>query len=87
MLPMLTSPGAGDVPRYPDVKLTVNYGLNRVRLPSPVKVGARIRARSTLQEVSEVSGGLQLVRLVTIDIEGGEKPACVAESVRRLYFD
>lgn len=87
MLPMLTSPGPSDVPRYPDVKLTVNYGLNRVRFPSPVKVGARIRARSTLQEVSDVPGGLQLVRLVTIDIEGGEKPACVAETVSRLYFD
>ena len=87
MLPMLTSPGAGDAPRYPGVKLTVNYGLNRVRFPSPVRAGARIRARSTLQEVGEVSDGLQLVRLVTIDIEGGEKPACVAESVSRLYFD
>jgi acyl dehydratase len=52
-----------------------------------VRAGARIRARSTLQEVSEVPGALQIVRLVTIDIEGGEKPACVAESVSRLYFE
>jgi acyl dehydratase len=86
MLPMLTSVG-GERPRYPGVKLTVNYGLNRVRFPAPVKVGSRIRARSTLQEVGEVKGALQLVRLVTIEIEGVEKPACVAESVSRLYFE
>jgi acyl dehydratase len=86
MLPMLTSPGTGAAPRYPGVKLVVNYGLNRVRFPAPVRVGARIRARTTMKEVSEVSGGLQLVRVVTIDIEGGQKPACVAESVSRLYF-
>jgi acyl dehydratase len=86
MLPMLTS-GGGAQPKYPGVKLSVNYGLNRVRFPAPVKVGSRVRARSTLQEVSEVQGGLQIVRVVTIDVEGGSKPACVAESVSRLYFE
>jgi len=86
MLPMLTA-GGGKTPKYPGVKLTVNYGLNRVRFPAPVKVGSRVRARSTLQEVTEVPGGLQIVRLVTIDIEGGDKPACVAESVSRLFFE
>jgi acyl dehydratase len=86
MLPMLTRAG-GEQPRYPGVKLSVNYGLNRVRFPAPVRAGARIRARSTLQEVTEVPGGLQLVRLITVDVEGEEKPACVAESVGRLYFE
>jgi acyl dehydratase len=86
MLPMLTAAGA-QTPRYPGVKLTVNYGLNRVRFPAPVKVGSRVRARSALQEVTEVKGGLQIVRVVTIDVEGGDKPACVAESVSRLYFE
>ena len=85
MLPALTGSG-GDQPRYPGVRLSVNYGLNRVRFPAPVPAGARIRARSTLQNVSEVAGGLQLVRLLTVDIEGKDKPACVAESVSRLYF-
>jgi acyl dehydratase len=85
MLPLLTA-GGGKAPTYPGVKLTVNYGLNRVRFPSPVRVGSRVRARSTLQEVTEVQGGLQIVRLVTIDVEGADKPACVAESVSRLYF-
>jgi acyl dehydratase len=86
MLPMLTRAGTAE-PTYPGVKLSVNYGLNRVRFPAPVRAGSRIRARSTLQEVKEVPGGLQIVRLVTIDVEGGEKPACVAESVSRLYFE
>jgi len=85
LLPMLTSPEGG-APRYPGVKLSVNYGLNRVRFPSPVRVGSRVRARSTLQSVEEVKGGLQIVRIVTVDIEGQQKPACVAEAVGRLYF-
>jgi len=86
MLPMLTS-SVTDQPGYPGVKLSVNYGLNRVRFPAPVKAGSRIRARSTLKEVTEAPRSLQLVRVVTIDVEGQEKPACVAESVSRLYFE
>jgi acyl dehydratase len=86
LLPMLSSPGLGDQPSHPGVKLAVNYGLNRVRFPAAVRVGSRIRARSTLQDVSEVAGGLQLVRLVTVEIDGEDKPACVAETVSRLYF-
>ena len=87
MLPKLTSAGIGAQPPLPGVKLSVNYGLNRVRFPAPVKAGARIRARSTLKEVAEVAGGLQIVREVTVEIEGGDKPACVAETVSRLYFE
>ena len=87
MLPMLTSAGTTDRPRYPGVKLAVNYGLDRVRFPAPVKAGSRIRARTTLKEVTEVSGALQVVREVTVDVEGGKKPACVAETVGRLYFE
>jgi acyl dehydratase len=86
MLPMLTRAG-GEQPRYEGVKLSVNYGLNRVRFPAPVKAGARIRARSSLKEVTEVPGGLQVVRTITVEVEGGEKPVCVAESVSRLYFE
>ena len=87
LLPMLTSLGQDDQPRYPGVKLTVNYGLNRVRFPAAVRSGARVRARTTLKEVTDVGGALQLVRVVTVDIEGEEKPACVAESVSRFYFE
>jgi len=87
MLPMLTSTGTGAEPRYPGVKLSVNYGLNRVRFPAPVPAGSRIRARTTLKEVSEVPRALQLVREVTVEVEGGDKPVCVAEAIGRLYFD
>jgi acyl dehydratase len=64
----------------------VNYGLDKVRFPAPVPVGSRIRARLALDEVSEVPGGLQLKRMVTIEVEGGEKPAMVAETIVRLYY-
>jgi acyl dehydratase len=87
MLPMLTSSGAAGQARYPGVRLAVNYGLNRVRFPAPVRVGSRIRTRTTLKEVEEVSNALQLVREVTVEVEGGSKPACVAEMVSRLYFE
>lgn len=68
-----------------DAALAVNYGLNKVRFPSPVLVGSRIRAHATVLEVEEVKGGLQLVLGVTIEIDGAEKPACAAEVVFRLY--
>jgi acyl dehydratase len=64
----------------------VNYGLDKVRFPAPVPVGSRIRARLALDEVSEVAGGLQLKRMVTVEVEGGEKPAMVAETIVRLYY-
>ena len=86
LLPMLTGGGGGNAPRYPGVKLSVNYGLNKVRFPAPVKAGSRVRARTVLKEVTEVPGGLQMVREVTMEIDGGDKPVCVAESVGRLYF-
>lgn len=63
----------------------VNYGLDRVRFVSPVKVGARIRLVGTIAEVTEVAGGYQLVVDATIEIEGGAKPALVARSLQRFY--
>ncbi|MDK9704676.1 MAG: MaoC family dehydratase [Sulfuritalea sp.] len=68
------------------VKLAVNYGLNRVRFASPVKVDSRVRARFVLAELEEIPGGAQIVWQATIEIEGGDKPACVAEMVTRWYF-
>ncbi|MCY3709603.1 MAG: MaoC family dehydratase [Caldilineaceae bacterium] len=87
LIPHLTGMVEPDKPAYPGVALTVNYGLNRVRFPHPLLAGARIRARKRLQSVEEVKGnGLQLVHNVTVEIEGVEKPTCVAEMVSRLYF-
>jgi acyl dehydratase len=59
----------------------LNYGLNKVRFPNPVKVGSRVRAHATLAELATVPAGKQLVVRYTVEIEGEEKPACVAETV------
>ncbi|MBI2423744.1 MAG: MaoC family dehydratase [Candidatus Hydrogenedentes bacterium] len=69
---------------FKGVAMALNYGLNKVRFPSPVRVGARIRAAAKLLEVTPLEGGVQCVVGVTIEIEGQPKPACVAESVFRL---
>jgi len=68
-----------------DFHRRINYGLNRVRFPAPVPEGSRIRARFQLQSLEEVEGGYQIVWLATVDVEGSEKPALVAEWVVRLY--
>ncbi|MGW0735718.1 MaoC family dehydratase [Streptomyces sp. NPDC002851] len=75
------------VMRVDNVKMGVNYGTNKVRFPSPVPVGSRVRATGVLKEVAETSdGGVQLTTAVTVEREGSDKPACVAESVSRFYF-
>lgn len=66
-------------------RMTINYGCNKVRFMSPVKSGSRIRNRYTLLEVSQVEGGWQSRFQVTIEIEGQQKPACVAETLSRYY--
>jgi acyl dehydratase len=77
---------AGECIGVDGIKLAVNYGLNRVRFAAPVKVGSRVRARFVLGAVEDVPGGAQMLWQATIDIEGGEKPACIAEMVTRWYF-
>ncbi len=86
LLPYLAERVNPDKPLHPDVKMGVNYGLNRVRFPNPVKAGAKIRSRSELISVEEVKGALQLINKITVEIEDEPKPACVAEMVSRLYF-
>jgi acyl dehydratase len=61
----------------------VNYGVDKVRFPSPVKVGSRVRAGAELTAVSDVTGGLQTTIVITIEVEGSAKPACVIESLSR----
>jgi acyl dehydratase len=63
----------------------VNYGLDKVRFPSPVKVGSRIRMSATIAEVEEVAGGVQLTVDQVIEVEGGTKPAVVARGLYRFY--
>jgi acyl dehydratase len=68
-------------------KMGVNYGLNKVRFPSPVPVGSKVRAGAALKEVTDVGGGgMQLVLEATFEVQGSDKPACVAELVFRYYF-
>lgn len=67
------------------VTTKVNYGLNKVRFPSPVKVGARIRLVGRLAEVEDVPGGVQITVDGTIEIEGAAKPAAVLQSLSRFY--
>ena len=67
------------------VKMGVNYGTNKVRFPAPVPVGSRIRLTATLEDVTEVVGGLQLTVGAVVQREGGAKPVCIAELVYRAY--
>jgi len=63
----------------------VNVGLDRVRFPSPVPVGARVRGRGEVLEVEEAKGGVQITVRVTVEVEGSDKPACVADTVSRFF--
>ena len=68
-----------------DFKMGINYGLNRLRFVSPVTVGSRVRGRFTLQSVEEVVNGAQITWTVTVEAEGKQKPALVAEWLVRYY--
>jgi acyl dehydratase len=63
--------------------MAINYGVDKVRFVAPVLVGKRIRAGAEMQEVTDVKGGIQTKVLITIEIEGSERPACVIESLSR----
>ena|ERR1051326_1361210 len=64
----------------------INYGLNRVRFPTPVPAGAQIRVRLKLVSVEDVSGGIQVCWAATLDVDGESKPALVAEWLLRYYY-
>jgi len=86
LLPVLSSTRTG-VQIHLGGKMGVNYGVNRVRFPAPVRVGKRIRVRSKLLAVEEIDNrAVQITNQQTVEIEGEEKPACVAETVGRTYF-
>ncbi|MBW0117337.1 MaoC family dehydratase [Pseudonocardia abyssalis] len=68
-----------------NTKMGVNYGLNKVRFTSPVPVGSKVRANVELSDVSDVTGGVQITTKVTVEIEGSERPALVAEWLTRRY--
>ena len=68
-----------------DTVMGVNYGLNRVRFPNATPVGARLRARIRLEDFQEIPGGARFILGMTMELEGQEKPACVAEFIAQAY--
>jgi acyl dehydratase len=81
----LLAPVIGELVKVTDATTGVNYGLDRVRFPAPLPVGAQWRAGIELLEVSDVSGGLQVKLRATVEVKGTEKPALVADVLIRLY--
>ena len=81
----LLVPLFGSVLRVTDTVMGVNYGLNKVRFPSPVPVGSKVRLTATLAGVEDITGGKQLTFSCVIEREGGDKPVCIAEPVYRYY--
>jgi acyl dehydratase len=69
--------------RVEGISMGINYGAEKVRFPSPVPVGSRIRGRGEILDVKEVPGGVQATTRVTIERDGGEKPAAIVETVSR----
>ena len=69
-----------------NISMGINYGVNKVRFPAPVPSGSRVRFSAVLQDVAEIPGGVQAIIVITVEVEGSEKPCCVVESVTR-YLD
>jgi acyl dehydratase len=69
--------------QFTGFSMGVNYGLDKVRFPAPVPVGSKLRAKAVVDEVSDISGGVQILTTVTFEVEGSAKPVCVAASVVR----
>ena len=87
LIPYLTGNVNATAPPYPGLKLSVNYGMNRVRFPNPVVAGSKVRTRSKLAGVDKISEEcFQVVKEVTIEIDGQETPGSVDETVSRNYF-
>ena len=87
LYPSLRGHDGRNTPPFPGVTRTINYGVNRVRFPSPVRAGVRLRGRFELVGAAVRRDALQVVERFTVELESGDKPACVAEIVRLLFFD
>ena len=74
-----------DIFQVSNVSMAVNYGLNKVRFPSPVPVGSRVQGRARIESAEDAGGSLQVVTVVEVTVEGAPKPSCVAEQVTRFY--
>jgi acyl dehydratase len=81
LAPMLT----GQVMALDGFAMVINYGANRVRFPAPVPVGSRVRVTVKVADLEDTPGGAQLTLELTFEVEGGEKPVCVAQTLMRVY--
>ena len=81
----LVTPLVGQIIEATGFRMGVNYGAEKIRFPSPVPVGGRVRASATLDEATPFEGGVQLNLKVTIEVEGQEKPAMVGSILFRRY--
>ena len=81
----LVIPLFGDLLEIHGISMGVNYGLDRLRFPSPVKVGSKIRLGGVVDSVTDVAGGVQMVVDLTVEVEGQDKPALVTRAVYRQY--
>jgi acyl dehydratase len=75
----------GSVVRVEGISMGVNYGLNKLRFPAPVPVGSKLRLGATLAAVEDIAGGAQVTMDLTFEVQGTDKPACVAQAVYRYY--
>ena len=73
------------VMRVEGIQMGVNYGINKLRFPSPVPVGAKLRVGAALADVEDIQGGAQVTLDLTFEVEGKDKPSCVAQAVYRYY--
>ncbi|HZQ27751.1 MAG TPA: MaoC family dehydratase [Acidimicrobiales bacterium] len=74
-----------EVVRVDGIAMGVNYGINKLRFPSPVPVGSKLRVGATLAGVDDIAGGAQVTMDLTFEVEGQDKPACVAQVLYRYY--
>ncbi|PHS23668.1 MAG: dehydratase [Methylophaga sp.] len=86
LIPLLTDSVDPEKNIYPEARMVVNYGLNSVVFPFPIKIGKRIRAHARITKLVPMKRGLEVVREIKIEIENSTRPACIAETVVRLYF-
>ena len=86
LIPKLTNSIDPNNTIYPEARMVVNYGLRNVLFPYPVKVGKKVRARTRVTKLVPMKRGLEIVREVKIEIENVSRPACIAETILRLYF-
>ncbi len=86
LYPFLRGLVDADKPLAPGVQRVINYGINKLRFPNAVVAGSRVRAHCKLLSAEEAKGSLELIEEYSVEIEGQERPACVAECVMRLYF-